>query len=151
MQSELYFNQAGELLVKSSEGLKLKAYLCPAGKWTIGYGHTGPDVFKGLVITQLQAENLFRRDVETRSAVLVRYLNGVYTDAEQFSAMLSLMFNIGNENFRTSTVLRRHLLADYKGAADAILMWDKITVDGKKVVSNGLVTRRSAEKALYLS
>lgn len=147
----MFFTAVGEKLVKDSEGCKLKAYLCPAGKWTIGYGHTGPDVYKGLVITQARAEQLFVQDVESRSAVMMKYLGGVHTNSEQFSAMLSLMFNIGNENFRTSTVLRRHLRGDNAGAADAILMWNKITVDGVKVVSNGLVTRRSSEKALYLS
>lgn len=147
----LFFTSVGEKLVKDSEGCKLKAYLCPAGKWTIGYGHTGPDVYKGLVITQARAEELFQQDVESRSQVLMKYLLGTHINEEQFSAMLSLMFNIGNENFRTSTVLARHLRGDFAGAAEAFLMWNKITVDGKKVVSDGLVTRRKAEKALYLS
>lgn len=140
----------GVQLIKGHEGCKLTAYLCPAGKWTIGYGHTGPDVYKGLTISQERAEELFIQDVESREVVLSQYLGKSFTNAWQFSAMLSLMFNIGNANFKASTVLRQHLAGKNAEAAEAILMWNKITVNGKKVVSNGLVTRRKAEKELYL-
>lgn len=143
--------EAGKALIKKFESCVLKAYIDAVGILTIGWGHTGKDVVPGLIWSQSQADQAFEDDTTSRSKVLAIYLDKVPTSDEQFSAMLSLMYNIGNNALRNSTVLRLHKAGDYKGAADAFLMWNKGTVNGKKVVLNGLTARRKEEKALYLS
>ena len=143
--------EAGKALIKKFESCVLKAYIDAVGILTIGWGHTGKDVVPGLIWSQSQADQAFEDDTTSRSKVLAIYLDKVPTSDQQFSAMLSLMYNIGNNALLNSTVLRLHKAGDYKGAADAFLMWNKGTVDGKKVVLNGLTARRKEEKALYLS
>lgn len=143
--------EAGKALIKKFETCVLKAYIDAVGILTIGWGHTGRDVVPGLVWSQSQADQVFEDDTTSRSKVLAIYLDKVPTSDQQFSAMLSLMYNIGNNALRNSTVLRLHKAGNYKGAAAAFLMWNKGTVDGKKVVLDGLTARRKEEKALYLS
>ena len=143
--------EAGKELIKKFEKCVLKAYIDAVGILTIGWGHTGKDVVPGLIWSQSQADQAFEDDTTSRSKVLAIYLDKVPTSDQQFSAMLSLMYNIGNNALLNSTVLRLHKAGDYKGAADAFLMWNKGTVNGKKVVLNGLTARRKEEKALYLS
>ena len=143
--------EAGKALIKKFETCVLKAYIDAVGILTIGWGHTGRDVVPGLIWSQSQADQVFEDDTTSRSKVLAIYLDKVPTSDQQFSAMLSLMYNIGNNALRNSTVLRLHKAGNYKGAAAAFLMWNKGTVDGKKVVLAGLTARRKEEKALYLS
>lgn len=143
--------EAGKALIKKFETCVLKAYIDAVGILTIGWGHTGRDVVPGLIWSQSRADQVFEEDTTSRSKVLAIYLDKVPTSDQQFSAMLSLMYNIGNNALRNSTVLRLHKAGNYKGAAAAFLMWNKGTVDGKKVVLNGLTARRKEEKALYLS
>ena len=135
--------------IKEHEGLRLVAYLDSVGIWTIGYGDTGPDVVKGLVITKEQAENrLSKRLVEFEG-----YVNKavkVKLTQNQFDALVSLVYNIGPTNFNNSTLLRKLNASDYAGAADQFLVWNKGRVDGKLVVINGLVNRRKAERELFL-
>jgi lysozyme len=136
-------NKAGLDLIKSFEGLALKAYLCPARVWTIGYGSTGAHVKPGMVITEAEAERLLRED-------LMRFEDAVAKAApdatdNQFAAMVSLAFNIGEAGLRKSTVLRKHLAGDHLGAASAFAMWNK---GGGKVLP-GLTRRRAAEAQLY--
>ena len=137
----------GRTLIKSFEKLELKAYhgaADPPGVWTIGWGHTGTDVQKGMVITEGRAEVLFDQDVEWA----VDYVNSkikVTTTQAQFDAMVSLVFNIGVGGFRTSTVLRLHNTNWDFGACAAFLMWHKSA--GKK--RRGLLRRRCMEAALY--
>lgn len=135
---------AGLALIKRWEGLRLKAYRCPAGIPTIGYGSTGPHVRMGMTITEPQAEALLRQD-------LVRFeraVNEVAPNATQgqFDAMVSLAFNVGVDAFRRSTLLKRHLAGDTSGAAAAFGSW--IFAGGKRLA--GLVNRRADEAALYL-
>ena len=75
----------------------------------------------------------------------------VPTGENQFAAMVSLCFNIGSGNFKTSSVLRRHREGDDAAAADAFLLWDKAHVDGELVELDGLLRRREAERTLYLT
>jgi len=138
-------NAAGLQIVKVSEGLRLAAYLCPAKIWTIGYGSTGAHVKKGLTITAAQAEALLLDDLK-------RFENGVarlctVATENQFSAMVSLAFNIGLAAFENSTLLKKHLAGDYAGAAKQFSRWNQ---GGGKVLA-GLVKRRAAEAVLYLT
>ena len=135
----------GLALIKAHEGLRTRAYLCPAGVWTIGYGSTGPDVVEGLFLAPEEAEARLRRD-------LVRFEDAVRDRAlparqGQYDALVSLTFNIGIAAFARSTLLELHQVGDFAGAAAQFGRWTK--VKGREV--KGLVRRRSAERALYLS
>lgn len=136
-------NAAGLALIQHFEGCKLTAYKCPAGIWTIGYGSTGGHVKPGLTITQDQAEGLLRSDLRRFEAAVARLAPGA--NDNQFSALVSLAFNIGIANFEGSTLLRRHLAGDYEGATAQFARWNK----SKGKVLAGLVNRRAAEAKLY--
>lgn len=136
-------NQAGLDLIKRFEGCKLTAYKCPAGVWTIGYGSTGPHVVPGVTISQERAEQLLRED-------LARFEEFVETKCKpstdnQFAALVSFAFNVGNGNLQTSTLRRMHTSGDYTGAAEQFARWNKAA--GKVLV--GLSRRQAAEAALY--
>lgn len=142
----------GISIIKEYEGLRLTAYLCPAGVPTIGYGHTD-GLLKSDVgvktITEAEANRFLFDD-------LFEFENGVKTclsvnpNKYQLAAMVSLAFNIGLGNFRKSTVVKAHNKSDFAAAASAFNLWTKATVKGKKVVLPGLVSRRAREAALYL-
>ena len=139
-------NKAGLDLVRNSEGLSLKAYPDPGtggDPWTIGFGHTGPEVKPGMVISRQRADELLALD-------MVRFEDCVASAAanpssNQFSAMVSLCYNIGQGNFLKSSVLRRHNNGEHTLAGQAFSLWNK--ANGR--VLPGLVKRRAAEAALY--
>ena len=138
-------NDAGVALIKSFEGLRLKAYPDPATGGepiTVGYGHTG-GVKLGQTITEAQADAFLRADLE-RFERAVDDMAPVATD-NQFAAMVSLAFNVGEANLRGSTLLKKHRLGDYAGAQQEFAKWRMAA--GK--VMAGLVRRRAAEAALY--
>lgn len=147
-------NQAGVNLIKQSEGLRLRAYVCPAGVWTIGYGHTGPDVTAKTVISAAQAEALLVKDLERFERDVLQLLNGHHVTENQFAALVSFSYNVGSdidadtkaEGLGDSTLLKKLLKGDNLGAADEFLKW---THGGGKVLP-GLVKRRAAERALFL-
>lgn len=142
----------GLALVKHFEGLCLAAYFdrVRGGVLTIGYGHTH-GVVEGMTITEPQAEGLLHLDIAS-AAKTVRSVAGDATTDRQFSAMVSLAYNIGNAAFRSSTVLREHRATSHPvHAADAFLMWNKMHVDGVLVYVHGLDVRRRAERAMYMT
>jgi lysozyme len=143
-------NNAGLNLIASSEGCKLTAYKDVAGIWTIGYGHIR-GVVEGMTITQDQAMAFLREDLGQAEGAVDAATSSVATDDNQFAAMVSLCFNIGSGNFRTSSVLRLHRAGNPAAAADAFLMWDKAHVNGKLQEVEGLRRRREREKELYLA
>jgi lysozyme len=140
-------NAAGLELVKSFEGLRLDAYRCAAGVLTIGWGSTGPHVKEGMTISLEEAETLLKTDLARFERGVEAMTEGVATSDDQFSAMVSLAFNIGLGAFLGSTVLKRHKLGNHTGAANAFLMWTK----AKGQTLKGLVRRREAERKLYRS
>ena len=137
----------GEELIKEFESCELTAYRDQRGVVTCGWGATGPDISMRTHWTQDQADARFDRDIGVRAKQLMEFLEGAPTTQNQFDALMSLMYNIGAGALKGSTALRRHIAGDHKGAAKAILMWDKI--NGKP--SKGLARRRNAEHDLYLS
>jgi lysozyme len=141
-------NAAGLALIERSEGLQLEAYQDVAGIWTIGYGHTR-GVYPGMVMTQEQAQQALQDDLLTAEGTVENAVDDA-TD-NQFAAMVSLCYNIGAANFRTSTVLRDHRAGSYPAAGDAFLLWNKATIDGVLTPVTGLTNRRTAERALYLA
>ncbi|UJB32647.1 MULTISPECIES: lysozyme [Chromobacterium] len=135
----------GVKLIQQFEGLRLKAYQDAVGVWTIGYGHTGPDVTPGLVISQAQADALLARDLN-RFETGVSRLVSVPLNQNQFDALLSFSYNLGLGSLQNSTLLRLLNQRDYAGAAAQFPRWNKA---GGKVLP-GLTRRRAAEQALFL-
>jgi lysozyme len=132
-------NAAGEALIEQFEGCALIAYQDQGGIWTIGYGHTGPDVTEGLAITQDQAEYLLGRDLQTAEGAINRLVTVPLGD-NQFSALVSLVFNIGVGAFQSSTLLR-----DLNTGSYGLVQFQ--IVNG--VIDAGLQKRRAAEIALW--
>lgn len=135
---------AGIALIKQFESCVLKAYKCPAGIWTIGYGHTGPEVHEGLTISKMEAGTLLNMDLEKFDRAVL--LKCPTASPEQHSAMVCLAFNIGIGAFNKSSVARNHNAGNFNEAAQSFALWNKA---GGKVLA-GLVKRRAAEAALYL-
>jgi lysozyme len=135
-------------LIKKFEGLRLKAYKCPAGVWTIGYGST-VGVVGGQEITEEEAEKLLLDDVFSAWRAVMELVT-VPLSQEQFDALVSFVFNVGIGNFSKSTLLKKLNAGDYLGAAKEFLKWDKATVNGVKKPLAGLTKRRIMEKELFL-
>lgn len=135
-------------IVKEFEGCRLTAYLCPADKWTIGYGATfyenGVPVRQGDTITQERAEELLSKlyiDFESKVKPLVL----VEINENQLGALTSFAYNVGIANLKSSTLLRKLNSGDYEGAQLEFGKW----IYSNKVVLNGLVRRREAESKLF--
>lgn len=137
-------------LIKEFEGLRTTAYKCPAGVWTIGYGHTGAvdgkPITSGMKITAAKATELLRGDLAKFEAAVNSYVKATLTQ-NMFDALVSFSFNVGAGALKTSTLLRKLNAGDYDGAADEFLKWNK----AGGVVLNGLVRRRKAERTLFLN
>ncbi|MDG3438966.1 lysozyme [Nitrospirillum amazonense] len=143
-------NAAGIALTEQSEGLELTAYLCPAGRLTIGYGHTGPDVTPGMTITEAQAQELLLQDLATAGNGVSQAVTVALTD-NQYAALTDFAFNLGIGALTQSTLLRLLNQGDYADAADQFLVWDKAHVNGQLVTLPGLAARRQKERALFLT
>jgi len=135
-------NAAGLALIEEFEGLRLNAYDDGTGVWTIGYGHTGPDVHPGMIITQEQAQTLLQHDVADAEQVVADAVEVVLTP-NQFSALVSFQFNTGG--LVGSTMLSLINQRDFTGAAAQFANW--VWAGGN--ILEGLVRRRAAEKALF--
>lgn len=135
----------GRNLIKKWEGKALKAYLCPAGVWTIGYGWT-IGVKKGDTWTDEKAETMLVEGLRTYEQAVANALGAVPTTQNQFDAMVALCYNIGPANFLRSSVLREHKAQNYLTAANAFLKWNK--AGGRELP--GLTNRRADERKLYL-
>ncbi|NNH25690.1 lysozyme [Acinetobacter terrestris] len=142
-------SQNGINLISSFEGCELKAYLCPAKVWTIGFGTTvypnGVKVKKGDSCTLDQAKQFKAHDLK-RFEKTVDDLVQVPLTQNQFDALVSLTYNIGPGAFEKSTLLKKLNTGDYQGAADQFTVWNK---GGGKVLQ-GLVNRRAKEKEVFL-
>jgi len=137
-------NRDGLRLLKSFEGLRLKAYQDSVGVWTIGYGTTS-GVRPGMVITEAQAEELLKRDLDRFEQAVSELVTVPLTD-DQFSALVTFTYNVGEGSLADSTLLGLLNQGDYQGAADQFLRWDKA---GGQALP-GLTRRRRAERALFL-
>ena len=130
--------------IAAHEGLVLKAYRCPAGVWTIGYGHTA-GVAPGMVCTEDEAKQMLAEDL-TGFAKAVADLVTVDVTAGQFIALLSFSYNCGVGALRNSTLLRLLNAGKTQEAAEQFGRW---TRGGGKVLP-GLVRRREMERRLFL-
>ena len=132
-------------LIKQFEGLRLEAYLCPAGIWTIGYGHTS-GVSPNSFITIQEADEYLHRDV----AAIEMQLNKLNLSLRQcqWDAIVSFVFNVGIGNFKASTLLAKiRINPDDNSTIDEFLRW--VYANGK--VMRGLQKRRLTEMKLYFS
>lgn len=130
-------------LIRRFEGLRLVAYRCSAGVWTVGYGHTS-GVVPGMAITKEQAEEFLRQDI----AIAENIVNAECANLRQFQfdALVSFVFNVGGGNFRKSTLLKKiKANPDDNSIMDEFLRW----VYANGVVLPGLQKRRLAEMRLY--
>lgn len=148
---------AGVNLIKSFEGCKLTAYKpVPTEQYyTIGWGHYGPDVKKGMSISQTQADNLLLQDLKEYEGYLNNFLNSynISISQEQYDALLSFTYNLGNQWVKTPTFQLKTILINGANNSTseqirtAFTNWNKA---GGKVLA-GLTRRRNAEAELFLS
>lgn len=143
----MLISRNGIELIKRFEGCKLKAYKCPAGVLTIGYGHTGDDVTEGLTISQEDANDLLFDDVLCFENGVNNLVEGLDLSQGMFDALVCFAYNVGLTNLKKSTLLK--LLKDGKvlEASEEFIKWNKS--NGK--VLDGLTKRRAAEADLFLS
>lgn len=135
-------------LIARAEGCRLKAYRCPAGVPTCGWGET-EGVRLGMVWTQAEADRRFCESL-TEYADKVRAMLTEHATPQQLGALVSLAYNIGLGAFRKSTVLRQHNAGRFDAAARAFGLWNKARVKGVLTELAGLTSRRAAEAAMYL-
>jgi GH24 family phage-related lysozyme (muramidase) len=138
----------GWTLLRTWEGCRLSAYPDPASggaPWTIGYGHTGPDVVPGLTITQQQADTFLQKDVAHAASAVERLLPGMALLPCQHDALISFCFNVGVGALETST-LRKRLLA---GESTTLVLKEELPhwCKGPHGPVEGLKRRRAAEVA----
>jgi lysozyme len=139
-------SEAGKQDIKDYEGVRYKAYLDTGGVWTIGVGHTGPDVYEGLTADENQVNQWLTDDLLEAEEGVERWVTVPLTQG-QFDALVSFVFNLGEGQFRKSTLLRKLNAGDYDGARDQLHRW--IYDNGRKLP--GLVKRRIGESRRWES
>jgi lysozyme len=141
----MIIGEKGKNLIKRFEGLSLTVYLDEGGLATVGYGHR-TDLPVGAAITLEEANNLLAQD-------LIKFEQGVTPlvqvpiNQNQFDALCSFAYNVGLGALEHSHLLKKLNAGDVAGCADEFLRWDQVS--GK--VASGLLKRREAERALFLS
>lgn len=133
-------SKTGIDLIKKYEGCRLTAYKCPAGVWTIGYGHTA-GVKQGMTISQAQADAFLVEDLVKYERKVNKYSKYNFNQA-QFNSLVSFAYNVGSIDGLTKNGTR-----SIAQISEAITLYNK---GGGKVLP-GLVKRRAEEKALFNS
>jgi len=142
------YSKNGLHLTEQFEGCKLNAYPDPGtggDPWTIGYGHTGPEVHQGMTITQEQAEEYLAQDVKKAVSDVNAKLT-VEVTQDEFDALVDFAFNCGCGNLNNSTLLKKVNAGDFQGASHEFEKWDMAA--GKHMA--GLLRRRQAEELEFL-
>lgn len=140
-------SQNGIAVLKYFENCSLSAYPDPAtggAPWTIGWGHTGPEVAKGLVWTQAKADAQLLADLAEREMAVSCAVTTILSQG-QFDALVDFVYNLGVGNFEGSTLLKLINANDMAGAAGQFARWNRAA--GKPM--RGLTRRRAAEVALF--
>jgi len=136
-------NQAGLDLIKQFEGFRAVAYQDSAGVWTVGYGHTGT-AKPGMAVSEAEAEQLLRDDVESAERAVDRLIDAPLNE-NQFAALVSFTFNVGQGALERSTLRRKLNNGIYDDVPFELSRWNKA---GGEVL-RGLQRRRTAEAALW--
>jgi lysozyme len=137
--------------IKESEGLRLEAYKpTKHDVWTIGWGHT-KGVFPGQVITEEEAEEFLAQDLAWVRTAIDNQVDVPLTQ-NMYDALVSFVFNLGEANFASSTLLKKLNSKDYKGAANELPRWNKQRNKRTGVMEplTGLTIRRAKERSLFL-
>lgn len=143
--SEMNINQSGLMLIKSYEDFRPKPYDDGTGTLTIGYGHTR-SVVMPVVVTEEEATKLLIEDIHYFEDAVRREVR-VIINRNQFSALVSLTYNIGEGAFRNSTLLKKLNNQNFEAAVGEFEKWNK----GGNRELKGLVRRRAAEKQLFMT
>lgn len=138
--------QKGLNLIRQWEGFKPYPYKCPAGKMTIGYGHVIKDCEEFNKITPAEAEELLLEDVIDAEEAVIRVNEKIPLSANQYDALVSLVFNIGIGAFENSSMYGYLMSKDYVAAASEFPRWCKANKRGLK----GLLKRRIDEMLLFM-
>lgn len=136
----------GISFIAKNEGTRLKAYKDSAGVWTIGVGHTGKHVHKGMKITNERAIELLRIDVQHAENAVNHYVTKPVTQS-QFDALVDFTFNLGAGALHGSTLLHKMNAGDFEGVGKEFKRW--VHAGGK--IIPGLVSRRKRDRDLFLS
>ena len=143
-RSSMKTSDFGIRFIQQFESCKLTAYRDIGGTLSIGWGHTGSDVYEGMKITQQRADDLFRKDLEKFETAVIAL--GFTLTQGQFDALVSFSYNCGIGNLKTLVANR-----DYKQIADAMMLYNKARVNGVLKPVAGLTRRRKAEREMFLS
>jgi len=138
-------NSAALNMIKSFEGLRLTSYQDIVGVWTIGWGCTGPNVGPNMTITEDEAEQMLAGALASHQTAVESYLI-VDVNDNQFGALVSFDYNLGDSSLHTSTLLKLLNEGNSTAAAEEFLKWDHA---GGQIIP-GLLRRRQAERALFL-
>lgn len=130
------------LLIRRFEGLRLRAYYCPAGVLTCGYGSTGPDIKADTIWTEEEAEARMQLDAARFEASTRKLCPALQGDA--LAAVADFAYNLGATRLKGSTLRRKINAGDMAGARAELAKW----VRGGWRVLPGLMARRAAEAAL---
>lgn len=141
----MQLSKTGYKYLKEYENCRLTSYVCPAGVWTVGWGHTRT-AYEGQHISQKQADDLLAADVR-EFELAVDMAVQVDLRQQQFDALVCLAFNIGAHGFAKSTLVKKLNTGDYLAAAMEFQRWSLIS--GKR--SKGLLRRRFKTASLFLS
>lgn len=140
----------GLSLIQDHEGLRTSTYLDPVGIPTVCYGHTGRDVKMGQRYTKDQCLVILHQDIVKHAKGVDKCIK-VGMTPNQYDAVVSFTFNVGVSRFCNSTMAKKLNRSDFLGAADEFPKWKYAQVNGKPTVLRGLVTRRTAERNLFLT
>lgn len=147
----LKISETGINLIKQFEGCQLKAYKCPAGVWTIGWGTTEPvngvKPHQGMVITQAQADQLLINHLKTYENAVNKL--GVSLNQNQFDALVSFCYNLGTGIFK-GNLITAIKGGNWSNVASQMLLYNKARVGGILTELKGLTRRRQAESELFL-
>jgi lysozyme len=142
----MQYSKQGLALTENFESCRLTAYQDVKGVWTIGYGHTGPDVVAGLVWTQNQADTALVCDIQSAVNTVNRLVTAPMTQGV-FDSLVDFVFNVGSGNFAGSTLLKLLNSGDTESAAQQFERWDY--AGGVQIA--GLLRRREAEANEFTS
>ena len=141
----------GANLIKELEGFHETPYRCSAGHQTIGYGFTEPKYSYRTSITRSESDRIVDRYASELLTFVRQKVGTTKLTSHQEGALVSFVYNIGRQAFVESTALKRIREGNLSGVPDAMRMWNKVTVNGKKQISAGLVTRREREIQVWNS
>ena len=140
---KMKISEEGKALIKKFEGCELEAYKCPAGVWTIGYGHT-KGVQQGDIWSQDHAEHMLDVELEEYEGY-INDLVDVELEQHQFDALVAWVYNLGVGNLISSTLLVKLNAGLYEDVPHEIKRWNKANGE----ILEGLVRRRESESLLF--